>query len=304
LRRTATAGPLHHAPHPKPQSVNSGDELNSVRHLLDLGYEDRLDVAARERALRQRHADASRHAERLLSSGQIPDAVTALEALVREVPDWAQPHRLLAHAYSAAGQLDLASEQLDWLTFHGCETPQLALLRGGLAMARRRFDEASDLADYARRLDAGIAGADAMLGQLHVRRGLTDDAERAFQRELAHHPASAAALAGLAAVWLRRDDCERAVDWALRALEQNIRQPATHYRLGVALARLGRTNEAVTALETAAKLRPDFAAPFRLLTRLAREPLHDLLRAAEYERQGRERLRRRRRGSMRAPVHR
>jgi hypothetical protein len=71
---------------------------------------------------------------------------------------------------------------------------------------------------------------------------------------------------------------------------------AAHYHLGVALLKLDRPHEAVTALETAARLDPNRAVPYYWLSRIAAEKLNDLNRASLYRVAGRQVIQRRRRG--------
>ena len=274
--------------------MNDQEELDRVRHLLDLGYEDPREVAVCRAAEKERREARCREAERLLASGRIGEAFEPLEALCEEAPGWPAPHRLLAGAYYTAGRYDLARAHLEWLTYHGIETPQLALLQGAVELAERRFDAALDQAAYALCISDGLAGANNLIGEIHSRRGQLDAAEEAYRRELEYQPSDPTALAGMAAVALRRGEYEQAADRALHALEKNLRLPAVHYCLGVALARLGRAAEAVTALESAARLDPNFAAPFRRLEKISLEQFHDPARAEQYRVQGRERIERRR----------
>lgn len=272
----------------------AGNDSHPVQHLIELGYEDPRDVAER-RLARERERDGQRRAAlALFERGQTAEGIAALERLAAAEPDWPAPRQLLARACLAAGRLDDADAHLDWLTWHGVESAQLALLRGSIAFARRELDTALDQATYASRLDPDIAGAAALAGDVHYRRGDVGRADEAYRAELERHANNATALCGKAAVCLRVGDALGAVDLSLQALAQDFHVPAAHYRLGIALARLGRVDEAITALETAAKLRPDFAAPFRPLSRLG---AGDTARSEEYRRRGWERLRAKRRSA-------
>jgi tetratricopeptide (TPR) repeat protein len=114
-----------------------------------------------------------------------------------------------------------------------------------------------------------------------------------YGRALAADSRNAAALAGRAACCLRRDELESSVDWALQALDEDMRQPAAHYRLGLALMRMDRFTEAAAALEMAAQLIPQLAGPHRWLAAIYEGT--DGVRAAEHRRLGREIINRRRR---------
>jgi predicted Zn-dependent protease len=286
---------------PEDETPASAAESAAVRHLIELGYEDPRETAWRQRKARDERKARLAHAQQQFRAGQFLEAIDALEALVRDSPEWASPRRLLAAACVQTKQLARAVAHLDWLEFHGVEQAQLALLRADIELARRRWDAAIDQADYARHLDRSAPGPEVVIGEVLVRRGDLDGAEAAYRSAAKFAPGDVGALAGLSAVALRRGDDEAAIDFALQVMERDLHLPLAHYRLGVALARQGRAQEARVALEAFARLSPGKAAPYRWLA-VVSNTLGDHLAAEGYLEQGRRTIRARHaRSSARNP---
>ncbi len=269
-----------------PNDVSSPGACASVQHLIELGYEDPLAAALQKQRDAELLQDSLKEALRRLEAGELAGAIDLLKRLAEQSPESHGPHRLLARAYFRGGDLGAAMRELRWLEVHGFEHAEFALLRATIALGRRELSEALDQAGYARCLQDPSPAADVILGQAYYRRGEIQSAEAAYHRALGAEPRNVAALAGLAAVCLRRGDFESSVDWALQALDEDMRRPAVHYRLGLALLRIGRQAEAAAALELAARMNPHLAGPHRWLAGIYAES--DEVRAAEHRRMGRE----------------
>ncbi len=267
-------------------ATSSRNDGSSVQHLVELGYVDPLAVARQQQREAAFLEDSLKQALRLLESGVLVGAIDLLGRLAEQSPHASGPHRLLARAYFRAGEFDAARGELRWLEMHGFEHAEFALLRATIALRRRELSEAIDQAEYARHLHDPLPAADVILGEAHYRCGEIQSAEAAYHRALDAESHSVAAFAGLAATSLRRGDFESSVDWALQALAEDMQLPAVHYRLGLALLRIGRQVEAATALEMAAQLSPQLAGPHRWLAEIYDSS--DVPRAAEHCRLGRE----------------
>ncbi|MEX2172254.1 MAG: hypothetical protein WD851_23240 [Pirellulales bacterium] len=280
--------------------MNTPSQSDSVRHLVELGYEDPFDAAEREAAKRRRRDAQRAEAEALIASCHFDKAIALLEQLADEFPDWAAPHLRLAQTHVRGQQFAAARRHCQWLTYRGFESAALAILRATVELGERQFDAAIEQANYAKCLSDDSTSADAILGEAYVRRGDLDAATAAFERVFVARPVDANALGGMAAIALRRRDYVRTIDYALAALEQNLSLPAVHYRLGVALASLGRSVEARAALETSSRLDPWRAAPYRWLARLSAQRGETEL-ARQMTIAGRERIRQRRRREAPTP---
>jgi Flp pilus assembly protein TadD len=274
------------------EAAGSLEEQAAVRHLVELGYEDPLEVAARETIRRRAQESQVNRAAELTGAGQIQAAIDLLEAAVGGDERWTAGRHWLARAYFRAGDDKRVAELLDWLEVHGVEHAELALMRASMALKRRELDEALDGAGYAKCLQDPLPEAGVLIGELHFRRGQLAEAEAAFNRA-ATQAKSALALAGLGSVALRRGELETAADRLLSALQLDMNLWKAHYRLGLALVRLNRADEARVAFSTALRLQPQLAGPLRFLCRLC-ALAGDATGAAELKARASEVIRRRR----------
>jgi tetratricopeptide (TPR) repeat protein len=266
----------------------------SVRHLIELGYVDPDEVAARDAAvLRQQKIELRRAAE-LVSAGQLHEASVVVEKLLSADSEWIAPRRLLAEIYFRAGQFNEAQAQLDWLTYHGVEHPRLALIEGAMALSRRDMAAALEALEYAAYVEPALPSVHTLCGTALLRAGRLDEAADAFRQAIEQNSSDARACDGLAAIVLRQGRFEEAADWALQALEKNMQLFHGHYHLGLALMHLDRHHAALQTLETSARVDPDRSAPYYWLSRIAECQLNDPALAARYRQRGRDVIRGRR----------
>jgi tetratricopeptide (TPR) repeat protein len=273
----------------------SKDEDESVRHLVELGYLDPDEVAAWEAVRRQQLQAQLSEAIELNRQGRGPQAAALLVETIGSDPDWSPPHQLLAEIYYQAGRWSDTQAELEWLADHGLDTPQLALIAAGIALARREMNTSLQELEYARRVEPELPSLNTLLGTVLFRLARLDEAEDAFREASQQNPADARARDGLAAIYLKHGEFEDAADWALRAVEQDMQLFRAHCHLGMALVQLGSPEEAIAALETAARVDPTRAAPYYWMSRISEEQLKDSARAARYHEQAREIIRQRRR---------
>ncbi len=266
--------------------AGSAHQAASVQHLVALGYEDPQDAAERWADLERLQLAQLASAEQQLKTGELTAAIASLESMIDAAPDWAAPHQLLARAYYRTGQWRAASERLEWLESHGVEHAELALLRARLALRGRLLEAARDHAAYAKALHQPLEAADVLIGEVEFRLGNLSAAEAAYRRAADVQGPAAAAWAGLAAVALRRGELEEAIDWSLQAIDGEPSLAASHYRLGLALWRFHRPQEATAALKAAASLSPQMAGPYRWLTAIAARQ-GDKVEAEQYRQLGR-----------------
>jgi protein O-GlcNAc transferase len=271
------------------------DRDASVQHLVELGYVDPDEVAAKQVELRHRLEIELGGALELSSQGQAGAAAAVLERIAGEAPDWAAPHEKLAEIYYSAGCFDNGQVQLDWLAHHGFEDPRLALIAGGIALARRDLPTALEELQYARYVAPHLSSVHTQLGAVLLRMRRWNEAEDAFKEAVQQNPNDARARDGMAAISLMNGEYEVAADWSLRALEQDMQLFNAHYHLGIALSFLNRPVDATLALKTSARIAPTRVAPYYWLSRITKDQLGDSITAARYREQGRAISRQRRR---------
>ena len=108
-------------------------------------------------------------------------------------------------------------------------------------------------------LNADRPEAWATLGNLHARRGETEEAEREFQAALRLSPAYGPAAANLADLYRQLGRDADAESVLRKALQASPLDAGLHHALGLTLVRLKRQDEAIAELARAAELEPDRA---------------------------------------------
>jgi predicted AlkP superfamily phosphohydrolase/phosphomutase/tetratricopeptide (TPR) repeat protein len=100
--------------------------------------------------------------------------------------------------------------------------------------------------------------------------GRWDEAEQCLADILAIDPVNPLPRLGLARCYLHRRRPRKALDEAMACIGMVYHNPQAHYVCGQALSRLGRKDEAITALETALAQNPVYPAVHRLLAEIYR----------------------------------
>jgi len=274
-------------------------EDESVRHLVELGYVDPDEVAVDKAELRRRLQTDFDRAMDLNARGRGLEAAALLEKISCDDPDWISPRQRLVEIHYSAGRWERVRAELDWLANRGVDHPRMALITGGLALARRDIRTALEELQYARHVEPNLPSLHTLLGNAFLRLGRWDEAEDAFRQAVQQNPNDARARDGMATICLKHGEHEDAADWALRALEQDMQLFQAHYHLGLALAQLNRPAEAVQALETSVRLDPSRTAPYYRLSQIAAHQLNDSAASARYRELARGIMRQR--GSQRGP---
>jgi tetratricopeptide (TPR) repeat protein len=105
-------------------------------------------------------------------------------------------------------------------------------------------------------------------GIAYEQQGEHEKAEVHMRRAVELSPHNAEALVHLCDLLLNREQAEEALPFCSRAVQADPMSAPAHYRLGLALERLGRSAESVTHYEQATRLAPDASAARRALERV------------------------------------
>jgi predicted AlkP superfamily phosphohydrolase/phosphomutase/Flp pilus assembly protein TadD len=203
-----------------------------------------------------------------MSTGRPSSALPILEPLLDAAPEDVRYQRALAQCYVAVGRFDDA-ERLLSLFLAGHEThPWMHFLMGVMHMHREHLDPA--LQEFQKAGESGEKSPAiySFIGNVYLAKRLWSRAEQSFEKALTLDADHAAALTGMSAVRLRQRREEEAADHALHAVRVRYEQPAAHYQLGVAMARMGHHRRAVTALEAALSLVPEVKRIRRYLSQV------------------------------------
>jgi tetratricopeptide (TPR) repeat protein len=247
-------------------SADDGAALN--RQLVALGYVEDSKGNAQLAAESARIEAAYNLAQVYLATHQAERAVPLLAENLRRRP-WESRfiHQLALSLVKSnrPGQcielLQAAYPDID----NAPPPPILFLVLARAFHAKGRSEAAWRCAARAARALPMLSGASVELAEVCLELGKLEAAEFAAKRALALEATSGAAWQILAEVALRRHHWDRALEAGLNAVERLWQMGRAHLIIGLALAHLGRHEEARTALERAATMLPHSPHPWRVL---------------------------------------
>ena len=255
--------------HPPRADVTPWEASEAVRHLVELGYAP----ASAQEDERTRRADAHAEFTRAVNQMEAREWAVAAESFRRadaRLPGDPTPRLYRAACLLAAGDRDacraIAAQERDDPRF----APYADLILGMVAA-----DEDQPAEALRRFLAAGSGQVDGAflhshLADAYLRLGRLEEAARSVERARAADPHARSVPFIAAAIRLAQGRPHEAVDEALRAVAMQFRWPEAHHRLGVALAQLGRLDDAIRALETSIAQGPTSEAHATLAAVIAR----------------------------------
>jgi TolB-like protein/class 3 adenylate cyclase len=159
---------------------------------------------------------------------------------------------------------------------------------GYVKILTKRAVEGIAECEHALALDRNLANAHAYIGLGKIFTGRAEEAEAHINDALRLSPRDMSAYAWLTEVGIAKNhlgDCEQAVLWCRRAIEANRNYPEAHFHLAAALARLGRLDEARSAVSAGLALNPSFTVSRARInwTAMSDDPIHPLQLAPIFE---------------------
>jgi TolB-like protein/class 3 adenylate cyclase len=159
---------------------------------------------------------------------------------------------------------------------------------GYVKILTKRAVEGIAECEYALTLDRNLVDAHAFIGLGKIFTGRAEEAEGHIAEALRLSPRDMSAYAWLTEVGIAKNhlgECEQAVLWCRRAIEANRNYPEAHFHLATALARIGRLDEARSAVKAGLALNPSFTV-FRARTNwtaMSDDPAHPIQLAPIFE---------------------
>jgi TolB-like protein/class 3 adenylate cyclase len=150
---------------------------------------------------------------------------------------------------------------------------------GYVKILTKRAVEGIAECEYALTLDRNLADAHAFIGLGKIFTGRAEEAEAHIDQALRLSPRDTSAYVWLTEAGIAKNhlsDCEQAVLWCRRAIEANRNYPEAHFHLAAALARLGRRDEARSAVIAGLALNPSFTVSRARInwTAMSDDPTH------------------------------
>jgi tetratricopeptide (TPR) repeat protein len=200
-----------------------------------------------------------------MTTGRPSLALPILRELAESAPEESRYQLALLQCYLALGMLSDAKQVLHDL-FSGQERQAyMYYFRGVVQFTEGDRAAALDSFAQAERMAPDSAFLPVLMGHCYAGNRLWAKAEASYGLALERDPDSAEAHAGMAAVALHHKRSEDAANHALTALGLRYHMPAAHFRLGTALARMGKFLEAELALQACLRMAPGQKGPRRLL---------------------------------------
>jgi len=272
---TIDAGEPSAGQHPPALRESPAESLEAVRHLIELGYVDPPEDDVRraiERTLEQNKYNLARS---LMDARQPTHAIALFEELLRRHPEHVGYATSLFEAHFSVGRISDARRVAETMWSRGYRGPLVNLALGAVAIAQRRIDTALEYLKDAERATPDQPSVYVLIGRAYLRLQEWKQAQRAFETALQLDGDSETAWDGLASAQLGRGDAARAAEHALHAVGLRSDYPEGHYHLGVALAQLGRAQEAAEALRRCLSIQPHMLAAYGRLIDLYEGPLLD-----------------------------
>ena len=150
---------------------------------------------------------------------------------------------------------------------------------GYVKILTKRAVEGIAECEHALALDRNLADAHAFIGLGKIFTGRAEQAEAHIDQALRLSPRDMSAYAWLTEIGIAKNhlgDCEQAVLWCRRAIEANRNYPEAHFHLAAALARLGRLEEARSAVKSGLMLNRSFTVSRARInwTAMSDDPAH------------------------------
>lgn len=237
--------------HTEHSRQDPAEAAQAIEQLVELGYIAAPGEDVRETVRNTILCNKTNLIRALLGTPQEAKAVPLLEEILAEntANEWCG--LTLARCQIRLGKLSEARAYLEAMAPVTRQLSQVQLIFADLAFAEKNPAVALNHLQTAERAGADHPLFFNQLGRAYLQLERWDDANAVFQKSLEVEPENPAAFDGLARVHLERGELESAVEKALQAVGLVHFFPEAHFHLGTGLDRLGKTQEAILAYETA-----------------------------------------------------
>lgn len=256
----------------------------ALKHLVELGYiEDPgqdINKAIRDATFDLKHNLANALGDSLRVNKSLP----VWDELIEMFPDIKYFKVQKAKAYVKMGDHEQCDKIVrEWLDEDELKVPQIQLLLGDNRMAAGEHGKALEYYQQAQADCPELPGVFLRLGLAFTKLSRWDEAEQALMQSLEVEGGEPSTFNGLAQVQIHRGQYAEAVENALRTVGMFHHFPEAHRNLGIALAEMGMSDQAIQAFETSLTMDPTHRQTHLWLARLYRRDDRDIERATRHE---------------------
>jgi len=270
--------------HPADRYVDPLAEQQALDQLIALGY---VDEPEEDKGLAIEHSVRESQfylARALMDKNEYNAALPILEELHEQDPDAIRFTFRLARCYQHLGRVDDCRFAVEEISIQVRSThPQLNLLEGSLALAEEDYRTALEHFLTAEAHSPALPSLHQQIGKAFLSLDQLEDAERAFNRALKLDPENHIAFNGLAEVYLRTKEYEKALECGLTSVGLIYNHPKAHYNVGMAFIGVRDFVRAAEAMEITLSMAPNFLLPRKELVMLYRNYLNKGDRALEHQ---------------------
>jgi superkiller protein 3 len=204
----------------------------------------------------------------LLDAGQQTEALQLLESLAIQRPADGNVFSLLGSTYESAGKLPAALDAYEKAVANDPGNSDRYLDYTRVLMDLDRYDDAVELIQKGIKNASDSYALNIRLGAVEMMKAEYEKARQCFEKAIEEHPDVAIGYVALAKALMKQANDMAAADVLATARAKVGRDFGLEYISGLVFSELGRTEQAVEALKSAAKLNPSIVEPHYQLGRI------------------------------------
>ncbi len=209
-------------------------------------------------------------------------ALPLLRQLHEDAPEDERIALHLSRCLHLSGDTKTAQALMETVADAGPERPREHLMLSRMHRDQGNLQQALVSLFRAEQANPGQPELHCRIGEIYLQMRRWGEAKRAFSKALQLDVDSALAHHGMAVVHLAENNFEAAADAALTSTGLKHNSPQAHYHLGVALARLGNTVEAVVAFSNCVDQDADNQSAHQWLAELYDKAMPDPVKARRH----------------------
>ncbi len=200
---------------------------------------------------RQSAADLLQQGDRLRDNGDVAQAALSYLKAMRLDPTQQAPGERIGFMHLAKGDAERAEASFNTVLNNAPDSPPALVGRGLAQLRKREFDAARASLERAMALDPMSELAALAMGLLCDWTDRPDEARRHYSRAIELAPVSADAENNMGVSYFLSGDHAQAVEHLRRAVQLDPKDAAYHNNFALALAELGRFDEALLQFRAA-----------------------------------------------------